>query len=305
MSVWYAVGLPNVGEFGDPRILVELGVAAEEYGWDGIYIWDHLLYRQTQAGSHSDRLHGTDPDWPVANPTVVMGALAARTSRVRLGVLMAALPRRRVQTVARETASLDVLSGGRLVFGAGLGSLDSEYAAFGEDADLRVRAARLDESLDTLTALWTGEPVSRRGAHVVAEGVRMSPTPVQRGVVGGGPSGKPRIPIWCPGRWPTRAGFRRAARWDGAMPTFQYPKTVPVPVEDFADVVKFLHGERGSLDGFDIALEGTTTAGDAVEVIEPYAAAGLTWWVEAFGWWRGGVADARARIAAGPPRSGR
>jgi alkanesulfonate monooxygenase SsuD/methylene tetrahydromethanopterin reductase-like flavin-dependent oxidoreductase (luciferase family) len=277
MSVRYAVGLPNVGEFGDPRVLVELGVAAEEHGWDGVYVWDHLLFHE--------------PDWPVANPTVVMGGLAARTSRVRLGVLMAALPRRRVQTVARETASLDLFSGGRLVFGAGLGSIDGEYAAFGEDPDLRVRAARLDESLDTLTALWTGEPVSRRGAHVIADGVRMLPTPVQA----------PRIPIWCAGKWPTRAGFRRAARWDGAMPIFTYPKTLAVPVEDFAEVVEFLRSERGSLDGFDIALEGTTTATDAVKVIEPYATAGLTWWVEAFGWWRGGVADARARIAAGPP----
>jgi alkanesulfonate monooxygenase SsuD/methylene tetrahydromethanopterin reductase-like flavin-dependent oxidoreductase (luciferase family) len=277
MVVRYAVGLPNVGEFGDPRVLVELGTAAEEHGWDGVYFWDHLLFHQ--------------PDWPVANPTVVVSALAARTTRIRLGVLVAALPRRRVQTVAKETASLDVLSGGRLVFGAGLGSIDSEYAAFGEDADLRVRAARLDESLDTLTALWTGEPVSQQGAHISVDGVRLLPTPLQR----------PRIPIWCAGKWPTRAGFRRAARWDGAMPIFTYPKTSAVPVEDFAEAVKFLESERGDLDGFDIALEGTTTPADATEVIEPYVAAGLTWWVEAFGWWRGGVADARTRIAAGPP----
>jgi hypothetical protein len=85
------------------------------------------------------------------------------------------------------------------------------------------------------------------------------------------------------------------------MPIFTYPKTSAVPVADFADVVEFLRGERGDLAGFDIALEGTTTAVDAEKTIEPYAAAGLTWWVEAFGWWRGGVADARARIAAGPP----
>jgi alkanesulfonate monooxygenase SsuD/methylene tetrahydromethanopterin reductase-like flavin-dependent oxidoreductase (luciferase family) len=282
MIVRYAVGLPNVGEFGDPRILVELGVAAEEHGWHAVYVWDHLLYHD---------LHH-DADWPVANPTVVISALAARTSRIRIGVLMTALPRRRVQTVARETSSLDVLSGGRLLFGAALGSVDAEYSAFGEDADLRVRAARLDESLETLTALWSGERVARRGVHVVADGVRMLPTPVQR----------PRIPIWCAGRWPNRAGFRRAARWDGAMPTFKYPKTVPVPAADFAEVVDFLRAERGGLDGFDIAVEGTTTATNAAGVIEPYAAAGLTWWVEAFGWWRGGVADARTRIAAGPPR---
>ncbi|GAB2924893.1 LLM class flavin-dependent oxidoreductase [Nonomuraea fastidiosa] len=258
--VRFAVGLPNVGEFGDPTLLTELGVAAEEHGWDAVYLWDHLLYH--------------DPSWPVANPVVTLSAIAARTSRVRLGILMTALPRRRVQTVAKETASLDRLSGGRLVFGAGLGSLDSEYADFGEDPDLKVRAAKLDQGLDELTRLWE----------------RLPPTPVQR----------PRIPIWCPGRWPTKAGFRRAARWDGAMPTFRdYGHDLPpVPVDEFARVVDFLGEERGSLDGFDIALEGRAADG----LVEGYAAAGMTWWVEAMGWWRGGVADARRTIAAGPPR---
>lgn len=262
MTLSYAVGLPNVGEFGDPRVLVELGTAAEEHGWDGVYLWDHLLYHH--------------PDWPVANPTVALAALAARTSRVRLGVLMTALPRRRVQNVARETASLDVLSGGRLVTGFGLGSLDAEYLDFGEDPSLRARAAALDAGLDELTSLWT----------------RFTPAPVQR----------PRPPIWCPGRWPIRAGLRRAARWDGALPTFRdYGRERPVPPAEFAAVVRLLAAERGDLRGYDIALEGTTSARDAAAVIAPYADAGLTWWVEAMGWWRGGVAEARTRITAGPP----
>ncbi|NUP01332.1 MAG: LLM class flavin-dependent oxidoreductase [Nonomuraea sp.] len=257
--VRHAVGLPNVGEFGDPALLVDLAVAAEESGWDGVYLWDHLLYH--------------DPGWPVANPTVVLSAIAARTSRIRIGVLMTALPRRRVQTVAKETATLDVLSGGRLTFGAGLGSLDAEYTDFGEDADLRARAARLDQGLEELTRLWD----------------RLPPTPAQR----------PRIPIWCPGRWPTRAGFRRAARWDGAMPTFHdFGRERPVPVAEFARVVDFLAAERGSLDGFDIALEGRAADG----LVDAYAAAGMTWWVEAMGWWRGGAGEARTTIAAGPPR---
>src|SRR5947209_2397219 len=145
MSLRIAVGLPTVGEFGDPRILVDLAVAAEEAGWDGVYLWDHVLYH--------------DPTWPVANTTVALAAIAARTGRVRLGALMTGLPRRRVQVVARESASLDALCGGRLVFGAALGSMDEEYAAFGEDPDLRVRAARLDESLELLDRLWSGEPV--------------------------------------------------------------------------------------------------------------------------------------------------
>jgi alkanesulfonate monooxygenase SsuD/methylene tetrahydromethanopterin reductase-like flavin-dependent oxidoreductase (luciferase family) len=208
----------------------------------------------------------------VVNPVVVLSAIAARTGRIRLGILMTALPRRRVQLVAKETATLDRLSGGRLVFGAGLGSMDAEYADFGEDPDLRSRAVRLDESLSTLTRLWRELP----------------PAPVQR----------PRIPIWCPGRWPTRAGFRRAARWDGAVPTFRrYGRQIPVPVDEFARVVDFLARERGSLDSFDIGLEGRAADG----LLDGYRAAGLTWWIEAMGWWRGGVAEARTAIEHGPP----
>lgn len=271
----YAVGLPNVGPFADAPTLVELAVVAEDRGWDGVFLWDHLLYH--------------DPDWHVVNPVVVASAIAARTSRIRLGVLMMALPRRRVQTVARETVTLDMLSGGRLVFGAGIGSMDIEYAAFGEDPDLRARGRRLDESLGLLTALWSGEPVDMPSGHRV----RMLPTPLQR----------PRVPVWVAGRWPNRPGFRRSARWDGVVATFtDAGRGLPVPVEDFADAVRFVAAERGSLDGFDVALEGWTSPGSATETVAPYLDAGLTWWIEAMGWWRGGVDAARERILAGPPR---
>ena len=268
----YAVGLPNVGPFADPTVLVDLAVSAEGHGWDAVFLWDHVLYHH--------------PEWSVVSPVVVASAIAARTSRIRLGVLVTALPRRRVQIVARESATLDALSGGRLVFGAGIGSMDTEYAAFGEDHDLRVRGQRLDRSLDALAALWTGRPVEL----VAGQPVRMLPTPVQR----------PRIPVWCAGRWPNKPGFRRAARWDGIVATFAGSgRETPVPVEAFAAAVRFVAAERGSLDGFDVALEGWSSSAASVA---PYVDAGLTWWIEAMGWWRGGVDGARERIAAGPPR---
>jgi alkanesulfonate monooxygenase SsuD/methylene tetrahydromethanopterin reductase-like flavin-dependent oxidoreductase (luciferase family) len=278
VNVSCAVGLPNVGEFGDPQLLMDLGVAAEQSGWDGVFVWDHVLYH--------------DPGWPVANPTVALAAIAARTSRARLGVLMTALPRRRVQVVARETASLDRLSDGRLIFGAGLGSMDAEYTAFGEAAALRVRAEKLDESLQVLDALWSGGPVRFAGRHVRVDGIRMLPTPVQR----------PRIPIWCAGRWPATAGFRRAARWDGVMPTHAgYGKGTTMPPDALGTIIATISDQRGGLSGFDVAVEGRTTPAEAAGVVAAYAEAGLTWWVEAMGWWRGGIAEARSRIAAGPP----
>jgi alkanesulfonate monooxygenase SsuD/methylene tetrahydromethanopterin reductase-like flavin-dependent oxidoreductase (luciferase family) len=263
-----AVGLPNVGEFGDPGMLVDLAVLAEDAGWDGVYVWDHVLYREAS--------------WELANPVVTVAAMAAATARVRLGVLMTALPRRRPWIVAREAATLDALSDGRLVLGAALGSMDEEYAAFGEPADLRERAALLDESLSYVAGALRGEPVAWRGG------------PAQRFL-----PARPDIPIWCAGRWPARPGFRRAARWQGVLPTFAgYGLGVPVPPSVFAEAVSYVRERRGgSLAGFDVALEGRTSPGESIAA---YVESGLTWWIEAMGWWRGGVAEARTRIAAGP-----
>ncbi|XVU27610.1 LLM class flavin-dependent oxidoreductase [Actinoplanes sp. CA-054009] len=241
----YAVGLPTVGEFGDVRALTELAVAAERHGWDGVHLWDHLLYHE--------------PGWPVTSSIVAASAIAAVTSRLRI-VLTVALPRRQVQDVAQDTASLDALSGRRLTLLATLGSMDREYIEFGLDPALPARGRALDERLGTLTALW-----DRWGV--------------------------PRIPIWCAGRWPNKAGLRRAARFDGAMPTFEAQRDRNVPPGDFAAAAAFVGGG-------DIALEGAATS---AAQIAPYAAAGMTWWVEACGWWRGGRSAAAERIIQGPP----
>jgi alkanesulfonate monooxygenase SsuD/methylene tetrahydromethanopterin reductase-like flavin-dependent oxidoreductase (luciferase family) len=277
--VRYAVGLPNVGVFGDPSLLVELAVAAEDAGWDGVFVWDHLLFRED--------------GWPVANPTVVAAAIAARTTRIRFGVLVNAVARRHPGELAAETASLDALSGGRLVVGAGLGSFPAEWTAFGHDADPRRRADRLDEGLAAVTALWSGEPTSFEGDHLLVDAVRMPLTPLQQ----------PRPPIWCGGTWPAKRPFRRAARWDGVMPTHRdYGLGETMPAEELAAVVAYVSAHRNHASGpFDVVLEGRTEPGEGADRIGPYIDAGLTWWIEAMGWWRGGPDAAAKRIEAGPP----
>lgn len=277
----FSVGVPNVGPFGDPRLLTDLAVAAEDSGWDGFFIWDHLLYR--------------DQRWPVADPTVVISAVAARTSRVRFGILINLLARRRVGKVARETVTLDHLSGGRLIVGAGLGSLAEEFTSFGEPGGARERAARLDESLQALAELWGGGPVTFQGEHVTITGVTMLPRPLQQ----------PRIPIWCGGRWPHKAPFRRAARWDGVMPTHTgYGLGETMPPSDLAAVVRYVSEYRDSAEPFAVALEGRTdglSPDRGGRHVAPYLQAGMTWWVEALGWWRGSAQDAMARVRQGPP----
>jgi alkanesulfonate monooxygenase SsuD/methylene tetrahydromethanopterin reductase-like flavin-dependent oxidoreductase (luciferase family) len=276
-----AVGVPNVGPFGDPRLLVELAAAAEEHGWDGFFVWDHQLWQ--------------DPDWAVADPVVTLSAIAARTARLRIGIMVNVLARRRVGKVARESVTLDRLSGGRLVFGAGLGAYAGEFTAFGESGDARERAARLDESLTLLDALWRGAPVTMHGEYLTAVDVTMRPRPVQQ----------PRIPVWIGGRWPNRAPFRRAARWDGVMPTHRdYGLGETMPPDELRAVLRYTREQRSTAGPFDVALEGRTdgAAPDrGAGHVAPYLNAGLTWWIEALGWWRGTPADALTRVRQGPP----
>jgi alkanesulfonate monooxygenase SsuD/methylene tetrahydromethanopterin reductase-like flavin-dependent oxidoreductase (luciferase family) len=167
-------------ELSDPRVLIDLALAAEAGGWDGVFLWDHIVYRP--------------PVRAVSDPWVALSAIAARTERLRLGPLITPLPRRRVQKLARETVTLDRLSRGRLILGVGLGStVAAEAEPFGDPVDPRERARLLDEGLARLSAMWAGE---------------FEPPPVQQ----------PRIPIWASGRWPNRRPIRRAVRWDGMFP---------------------------------------------------------------------------------------
>jgi alkanesulfonate monooxygenase SsuD/methylene tetrahydromethanopterin reductase-like flavin-dependent oxidoreductase (luciferase family) len=274
--VRFAIGLPNVGAYGDPGLLVELGSMAEQSGWDAVFIWDHVAYRE--------------PGWPVADPQVAVAALAAST--------MVALPRRRPWKVARELASLDVLSGGRATFGAGLGSQAlQEYEAFGEQGDAKVRAERLDEALEVVVGLWSGAPFTYRGKYYTVTNGQFLPRPVQQ----------PRIPVWIAGRWPARRPFARAARWDGVFPTHVdvgHAQTMsPVQLEDI--VTYTLSHRNPSADPFDVIIEGHTHAADSsseARRMADYEDVGLTWWVEKLGWFRGSVDDMRQRIQAGPPR---
>ncbi len=280
-TVKFAIGLPNVRDYGRPRLLLELAVRAEEAGWDGFFVWDHLVYR-----GRGDA---------VADPWISIAAIAARTERVRLGVMVCALARRRPWKVAREVATLDQLSNGRVVFGAALGSLpQEEFAAFGEDPDDRLRAEKLDEGLEIVSGLWSGEPFSYRGRHYIVAETVFRPTPRQR-----------PLPIWIGGRWPSRRPFRRAARFDGVFPMHRdvgLDQTM-TPAQ-LAEIVEYTLRHRGQSGPFDVVIDGLSPSDRAAAqaVVAPYAEIGLSWWVEKLGWFRGSVDEMHERVAAGPPR---
>jgi alkanesulfonate monooxygenase SsuD/methylene tetrahydromethanopterin reductase-like flavin-dependent oxidoreductase (luciferase family) len=239
--------LPLFDELADPALLARLAARAEEAGWDGFFVWDHLRWRA--------------PVRQVADPWITLTAMATATERLRLGPMVTPLARRRPAKLARETATLDRLSGGRLVLGAGLGSdrFGAELSATGEEVDDRRRARMLDEALGILTAAWSGEPVHHHGDHYTVDGVRFLPRPAQ----------EPGVPVWVAGFPGNLRPIRRAVRYDGFFPV---DLGSPGQVAEIAATVADLRG--GDTRPFDLVVAiapGTDPA--------PYAEASATWWL--------------------------
>lgn len=258
-----AIYLPNYGPFGDARTVADLAREAESAGWDGFFLWDHIAPLDEDG----------DPV-ACADPWVALTAAAMQTTTVILGTTVTPLPRRRPYKLARETATLDRLSGGRLVLGVGIGGGKSEWDHLGEETDLRRRGDMLDEGLDVLVGLWSGEPFEFDGEHYQIEKAQFLPAPMQR----------PRIPVWVGGIWPNKRPFRRMARWDGMFPLFNVfgPEQEPL----YAKAVTFVQAERAQLgmDGpFDVIKMGMTPGDDlgaAAAILTPAVQAGATWWLE-------------------------
>lgn len=277
----FALNVPNFGALSDPIVLMELAAEADRSGWDGFFLWDHILLWDRN---------------PIADPWIALAAIATRTERIRIGPMVTPVARRRPWKVAREATSLDELSGGRLTFGAGLGNpADEEFKAFGENPDARVRAARLDEGLEIIAGMWSGQPYNYHGRYNRIESYSFLPRPVQQ----------PRIPVWIAGKWPNRAPFRRAARWDGAFP-MKIGDEQMTP-DDVREVVEYLNRWRDRDEPFDLSifLEGMVDrSGLEPGLIERFARAGVTWLHDGPGFddaTEAGVDALRHHIRMGPP----
>ena len=277
--VRFAIDLPNFGEYSDPHLLAQLAREAEDAGWDGCFIWDHIQVQRSAS---------------VADPWVALAAMALVTRRIRIGPLVTPLFRRHPWKVARETVTLDHLSGGRLTLGVGLGSdMFGEISAFDGPLADSLRAEMLDESLAIVTGLWSGESFSFSGKHFRVNNARFLPTPLQ----------SPRIPIWIAGTWPKKPPFRRAARYDGVVAVrgdIEYPLS-PAQV---SDLVAYVRRFRTADLIFDVLQFGETpgqSKAEDREIVAPYAAAGSTWWIESVFPRHREVEQARLRIRRGPP----
>ncbi len=270
--------------WGDPRTVAGLAREVEEAGWDGVFYWDGICVGAMET----------------YDPWVVMAAMAMRTERVRIGAVLTPPARRRPWKLARETVTLDHLSGGRLVLPVGLGALDDGgFSRVGEPTDRKVRAQLLDESLDILTGLWGGEPFSYEGEHYRMGEMTFRPPSVQR----------PRIPIWVVGAWPSKRSVGRALRYDGILAAAvgggaESPGVTP---ETIREIRAYAAQNREEDTPFDIVCEGQTPAEGperAASMVRPYAEAGATWWIESPWSPPNEPEDLRARIRQGPPGGG-
>lgn len=277
----YGIYLSNFGKAIDARSLSDLAQEAEQAGWDGFFIWDQI------HGSKSNRL-------PMVDPWVALAAMAMRTERIRLGTTVTPVARRRPWKLARETVTLDHLSKGRLTLCVGLGDPpEAEFSHFGEDADPKVRAMKLDEGLEILVGLWSGQSFEFQGEYFSIGKTVFRPPAFQ----------SPRIPIWVGGFWPNKAPFRRAARWDGAFPLKRGGK---MTAKDLREIRDYIEQRREASGHFDMVMMGYTPGNDrekAAKIVRPYTAAGLTWWLEGLYRSRNSFSDMVLRIRQGPPAS--
>jgi alkanesulfonate monooxygenase SsuD/methylene tetrahydromethanopterin reductase-like flavin-dependent oxidoreductase (luciferase family) len=276
------------GEFSDPRALAELAHDTESAGWDGFFVWDHIATASSPRGRSAVAE-------PLIDTWVALSVVAMSTVRIQFGPRVTPLPRRHPWKLARETVSLDQLSGGRLILGVGSGFpaiVDQEFTRFGEPSDPRVRAEKLDEGLDVLAGLWSGQPFSYHGQHYQVDDATFLPTPVQT----------PRIPVWVAATWPGKAPLRRAARWDGLCLPQADGSLTP---EETRAAVSYVNEYRSSAQPFEVTWAGFTPGNDpraGAGMLEPYIEAGLTWWIESLNPGRGSLAEMRLRIQQGPPR---
>jgi alkanesulfonate monooxygenase SsuD/methylene tetrahydromethanopterin reductase-like flavin-dependent oxidoreductase (luciferase family) len=265
---------------GDLKTVLRLADEAEKAQWDAIFYWDAIYIKQLPV---------------MFDAWTVLAAIACRTQKIRIGALLTAVNRRRPWKLARESVTVDHLSGGRLIMPVGLGAVDDGgYGSVGEPVDRRTRADLLDEGLDILNGLWTGRPFSYYGKHFSVDKMEFRPRPLQ----------KPRIPIWVVGAWGRPKSMNRALKYDGIIPTkiSAKGKIKPITHDDIASIREYVKQRRPETRTFEIIQEGQTPIGNAKEgrrITKAWETAGATWWIESR-WSKS--AEAWPRIRQGPPK---
>jgi alkanesulfonate monooxygenase SsuD/methylene tetrahydromethanopterin reductase-like flavin-dependent oxidoreductase (luciferase family) len=278
----FGLNFPLSGIFSDIAAVADLAQEAEASGWDGCFVWDHLSIVAAER---------------LADPWLALALIAHATERIRLGPLVTPLFRRHTGKLAYETVTLDHLSKGRLILGAGLGSdVFREISAFGGPLDDKIRAQMLDEGLAILMGLWSGQPFSFVGKHYHLEHAQVIPPCLQ----------SPRIPIWIAASGQRRSPLRRAAQYDGVVPVSGDLSSSLRPAQ-VRDMVSYIQRFRSREDPFDVVHFGQAAGlrpDQARAVIDSYGEVGVTWWIETMPFEAQPFELIRERVRRGPPFRG-
>jgi len=278
MSMQYGVVLPIT----DPARMAEFGEAAEQAGWDAVFV--------------AEMIWGPDA-W------VCLTAIAMKTERIGLGTMLSPISRMRPWKLASETATLDRISRGRVRLAVGLGALETGFAAFGEVTDRKTRIELMEEGLEVMQLLWKNEPFTFEGKHYHIDSSQVDAALQEWGIV---PVQQPRIPIWLTGAWPREVSMQRTLKFDGLLPNFiSAPGPLGQPSHDeFRTMSDFVREHRDPDRPFDIVMEGETAnnSPEYLEKVEQWRQAGATWWIESPWSHQDDFDYLRQRIAMGPPR---
>jgi alkanesulfonate monooxygenase SsuD/methylene tetrahydromethanopterin reductase-like flavin-dependent oxidoreductase (luciferase family) len=272
----FGIYAPNFGNtFGNPKLITKLAIEAEKSGWDGFFLWDHII--------------NTEGFPNTVDPFIALTSVAENTEKIHIGTTVTPITRRRPWKLARETVTLDILSEGRLIFGIGLGG-PSEFSLMNEETNLRILAKMADEQLEILNGLWSGEDFSYTGKYYKIDKVKFRPRPVQ----------KPSIKIWGAGTWPKKGPFKRAAKLDGVVPLSEDYRN-PLTPDNYRNMIEYMkkHGLHYPYDIVEISFDATKS-NDKKRAILDFQDVGVNWWLELVSDWTGSYDKIKDIIMQGP-----
>ncbi|GAB4336268.1 MAG: LLM class F420-dependent oxidoreductase [Dehalococcoidia bacterium] len=234
--------IPQVGRASRPDVILPLARAADEAGFDGLWVFDHVVIQKEQGSQYPyspDGRLGFNPHSDFLEPLTLLSYVAAVTAKVRLGTSVLVLPMRQPVLNAKILASIDKLSGGRVVLGGGVGWWKEEFEVLG--VPFERRGARMDEYLQLIRALWTDDWVNFRGEFYECVDWTCNPKPVNG-----------TIPIWLGGE--SRQQLHRIGRFaDGWLAT---ARSLEYLERDFA-IARGAAAQAGrDPDALVVAIEG-------------------------------------------------
>ena len=273
-KVKFGIYIANHGITSNPQDYVKLAKSAEENGWEGFFLWDHVFLPWS-------------PDVHVLDSWSMLAAIATQTNTLTLGTTVTPLARRRPMVIARQAITIDRLSNGKFILGVGLGGTE-ELKVLGEEENPKVRGEMLDESLEILKGLWSGKPFTYDGKHYkIKEPVTFQPAS--------------DIKIWVGGFWPNKKPFRRAAKYDGIFP-LKVGHDPSIYIEDYQEIKSYIGKYRKSMESFDLVKSIYTIKDKEHDVyIHDFIDFGVAWLLEAFWSERCSLKEIQKRIEQGPP----